>query len=529
MNYYNEWDKGAAAWLRELIKAGHIPPGIVDERSITEVKKEDLAGFTQCHFFCGIGGWPLALRLAGFPEETPLWTGSPPCQPFSVAGKQLGQLDERHLAPTFMRLVDQCKPPLLFGEQVAAAINKRDEQGMYGLPPDKIIDGVSEILGEVSGWAPSIMQRMPEGIRKRLEGNALRGHQETASAEQTGGERLCCAVPHREPGKILDCRMPSQVCEEGGTIRPGSVRSPDSREDAERCVRIEQNPIRPDISKTDSLHSVSGQDRSGRAVHDRQCADSLLGHQRTIRGLGRTDGIETLLRLIDEAGTPNSEREIASIVDRATEVSTGSGWLDDLFAELERQGYACGSAVLPAASVGAPHKRDRLFFGASLVVHAHNEYLSSARHGERITDAEWTGTTSGSMAHTDDARPQGRGGMPERADKQPAGASGMAGSMAHAPSERQSHGRSGPALTESSAHGGESRNAGTDSHHGFWSDADWLGCRDGKFRPVEPGTFPLVDGISARVGRLRGYGNAIVPQVAAEFIKAFTGAINDVN
>lgn len=302
MNYYNEWDKGAAAWLRELIKAGHIPPGIVDERSITEVKKEDLAGFTQCHFFCGIGGWPLALRLAGIPAETPLWTGSPPCQPFSVAGKQLGQLDERHLAPTFMRLVDQCRPAILFGEQVAAAIGKH--------------------------------------------------------------------------------------------------------------------------------------------------------------------------------------------------------WLDDLFTELERQGYACGAAVLPAASVGAPHKRDRLFFGA-------------------VNGLAYA--SGGSVADTDNARPQGRGGMPERADQQPAGAPGVA-------------------LRP------------TNPHHSFWSDADWLGCRDGKFRPVDASSQQMVDGFSsgmghssdpsvrkaceeigfplgrdipARVARLRGYGNAIVPQVAAEFIKAFTGAIHD--
>lgn len=65
----------------------------------------------------------------------------------------------------------------------------------------------------------------------------------------------------------------------------------------------------------------------------------------------------------------------------------------------------------------------------------------------------------------------------------------------------------------------------TNPHHGFWSDADWLGCRDGKFRPVEPGAFPLANGIPARVGRLRGYGNAIVPQVAAEFIKAFMRSV----
>jgi DNA (cytosine-5)-methyltransferase 1 len=58
-----------------------------------------------------------------------------------------------------------------------------------------------------------------------------------------------------------------------------------------------------------------------------------------------------------------------------------------------------------------------------------------------------------------------------------------------------------------------------DAH--FWSDAQWLPCRDGKWRPVEPGTFPLAYGVSARVGRLRGYGNAIVPAVAAEVLSAF--------
>lgn len=67
----------------------------------------------------------------------------------------------------------------------------------------------------------------------------------------------------------------------------------------------------------------------------------------------------------------------------------------------------------------------------------------------------------------------------------------------------------------------------TSTYNSFWSDADWLGCRDGKFRPVEPGTFPLANGIPARVGRLRGYGNAIVPEVAAEFVRAFLAASED--
>jgi DNA (cytosine-5)-methyltransferase 1 len=56
----------------------------------------------------------------------------------------------------------------------------------------------------------------------------------------------------------------------------------------------------------------------------------------------------------------------------------------------------------------------------------------------------------------------------------------------------------------------------------FWSSPDWLYCRDGKWRPVESGTFPLAHGAPARVGRLRAYGNAIVAPLAEEFIRAYT-------
>ena len=63
--------------------------------------------------------------------------------------------------------------------------------------------------------------------------------------------------------------------------------------------------------------------------------------------------------------------------------------------------------------------------------------------------------------------------------------------------------------------------AGTRPTDGVWRDADWLRCRDGRWRPVEPGTFPLADGVSGRMGLLRGYGNAIVPPLAAEFVTAF--------
>ena len=311
MNYYNEWDPQAAAWLRELIAEKLIPRGLVDERSITEVKAGDLEGFTQCHFFAGIGGWPLALQLAGVSHRTPLWTGSPPCQPFSAAGKQLGQFDPRHLAPVFLDLIGQCRPPRLFGEQVAPAI--------------------------------------------------------------------------------------------------------------------------------------------------------------------------------------------------------GKSWMCDLQVHLEREGYAVGFAVLPACSVGAPHKRDRLIFGAHQLANPYSEQ----RDGERLHRLGKSNQTQGSRAA---AELTGRGDF---------------GGLCDTDSERlqrerrdsDSQGRKGPDFRQTGLlDGAGTENNTTNSDNSFWSDADWLGCRDGKFRPVEPCTFPLANGIPARVGRLRGYGNAIVPQVAAEFITAFMEA-----
>lgn len=117
--YYNEHDAFAAAWLRELISAGHIADGVVDERSIEDVTPEDLSPFRQCHFFAGIGVWSLALRQAGWADDRPIWTGSCPCQPFSAAGKGDGFDDERHLWPAFHYLIGQCRPPIVLGEQVA--------------------------------------------------------------------------------------------------------------------------------------------------------------------------------------------------------------------------------------------------------------------------------------------------------------------------------------------------------------------------------------------------------------------------
>ena len=116
--WYNEINPFAAEWLRNLIDAGLIAPGVVDERSIEDVKPEEIAEYTQCHFFAGIGGWSYALRLAGIPDDFPIWTGSCPCQPFSVAGQGKGFADERHLWPAWFHHICALKPRTIVGEQV---------------------------------------------------------------------------------------------------------------------------------------------------------------------------------------------------------------------------------------------------------------------------------------------------------------------------------------------------------------------------------------------------------------------------
>ncbi|HUD11312.1 MAG TPA: DNA cytosine methyltransferase [Candidatus Saccharimonadia bacterium] len=120
--YYNEIDQYAAQWLRNLIAANLIVKGDVDTRSILDVPHQDLRGYTQLHFFAGIGGWSYALRLAGWPDDRPVMTGSCPCQPFSLAGQQKGFDDDRHLWPVWFKLIQQLRPPVVFGEQVASPI-----------------------------------------------------------------------------------------------------------------------------------------------------------------------------------------------------------------------------------------------------------------------------------------------------------------------------------------------------------------------------------------------------------------------
>jgi len=113
--YCNDNDAHAAAWLRNL-----YPLAKVDDRSIADVRAADVAGFRRVHFFAGIGGWEYALALAGWPAEREVWSGSCPCQPCSAAGRGQGDKDPRHLWPELRRLLAECRPATIFGEQVAS-------------------------------------------------------------------------------------------------------------------------------------------------------------------------------------------------------------------------------------------------------------------------------------------------------------------------------------------------------------------------------------------------------------------------
>ena len=218
--YYNEFDKSAAAWLRELIADGVIPAGDVDERSICDVQASDLKGYCQCHFFAGIGGWAAALRLAGVPDDFPVWTGSCPCPPFSCAGKKKRcpkcggrtiphplktgvfacvpcgyewHADGRHLWPEFLRLITDGRPTLCFGEQVGG------EDGRIWLAG---VRATLEALGygvwskdtcAASVGAPHIRQRLywvAESATARCAGRKDAGASGgDAGAKPSGGEQ----------------------------------------------------------------------------------------------------------------------------------------------------------------------------------------------------------------------------------------------------------------------------------------------------------------------------------------------------
>ena len=293
--YYNENNPFAAQWLRNLIDAGHIAPGYVDERDIRDVRASDLDGFTQCHFFAGIGVWSHALRQAGWPDDRSVWTGSCPCQPFSGAGKRKGVEDERHLWPVWFDLIRECRPGVILGEQVAS--------------------------------------------------------------------------------------------------------------------------------------------------------------------------------------------------------KDGLGWWDIVSGDLEGTDYASAALDLCVPGVGGPHIRQRLYWMAH-ANHEGSQGRRERRHGSRERVA-WPGGVAGGVEHAEsNGKWQSRVAKASEEQQKPVRGSSVSG-------------------------------VGAGSLNGFWRDADWLFCTDGKWRPTQSGIQPLAHGVAGRVGRLRAYGNAICAPQAQEFVEAVMDVLTE--
>jgi DNA (cytosine-5)-methyltransferase 1 len=153
--WLNDHEPYAAQWLRTL-----WPQAIVDDRDIRALEPDDVLGHRRCHFFAGIGGWEYALQLAGWPEDRPVWTASLPCQPFSAAGRADGVLDQRHLWPAFHRLVAECRPATIVGEQVSSRAGR---QWLAGVRTDLealgYAVGAADLCAAGVG-APHIRQRL---------------------------------------------------------------------------------------------------------------------------------------------------------------------------------------------------------------------------------------------------------------------------------------------------------------------------------------------------------------------------------
>jgi DNA (cytosine-5)-methyltransferase 1 len=208
--YYNEHDAFAAAWLRNLMQAGLIPEGDVDERSILNVRADDLRAYRQCHFFAGIGGWSHALRLAGWADDREIWTGSCPCQPFSVAGKGKGKSDERHLWPVFFELIRNVRPSVVMGEQVA---------GKAGY-----------------GWF--------DGVRSDLEG-------EDYSARAVDIPACAVNAPHIRQ-RLYWVAYAESIGWRQGAKNIGGLRSGDSEEGPVRRLAIDSNVFSSAVGNADS-------------------------------------------------------------------------------------------------------------------------------------------------------------------------------------------------------------------------------------------------------------------------------------
>jgi site-specific DNA-cytosine methylase len=553
VNYYNEIDPYCAAWLQNLIDAGHIPAGDIDTRSIEDVRPDEVAGYTQCHWFAGIAGWPLALRLAGWPNSRRVWTGSCPCQPFSAAGKGCGFDDPRHLWPIWNRLIRACKPVVVFGEQVA---NKNALPWVDGVASDveelgyefAAIDFPASSIGsphirQRMYWVASMQQVQREqavdGVlcREARQGRAavllqgvrpceakdLRRDTEGAKGQDTqDGSRIFTGVPSQE-SREGTCSPCTEAGREGQLgVRPGQTHCGVANEDRQRFLRADWFAYAG--HEREALeYAVNRPNHSESRVRADECQGSLFGSELRAGVLGSgcpvTDCRCASGECVNEPSIENSG---------LARGETQFGSVDSLHAQDEDAGDAAMEVDTINQGIGAPHIRDRNYWMADSNGERGTTGLpaQTRRHEgiARITD------DSGSE-HAGTSRRSAPGGMADSeqcSDRREAASTDHIGSQTYRSADQRG-GHSGSLVQRPGPTNGQ------------WADADWLGCTDGKWRPVEPKSSALAPRLprgvgsvcadpefyakrenqGSRVGRLKGYGNAIVPAQAAEFVAAF--------
>ena len=167
--------------------------------------------------------------------------------------------------------------------------------------------------------------------------------------------------------------------------------------------------------------------------------------------------------------------------------------LDQVLHDMESEGYSTQTFVVPACSLNAPHKRDRLWIVCNLAdtkseglqgLDKRSPTISAER--DEITDIRTKGSRDKNVANSKCMGRESRTSVREELARE------------------ESHGKFNNRSTDGSAQ---------ERARSWWD--------------VEPNVGRVAYGIPSRVDRLRGLGNAIVPQIAMQIGLSIKEAMND--
>jgi len=161
--------------------------------------------------------------------------------------------------------------------------------------------------------------------------------------------------------------------------------------------------------------------------------------------------------------------------------------LDTVCADLEAEGYEVEPIIIPACAVDAPHRRDRVWILAHASCKQPEERINNRREKGSYSKSSGSGKSVSKSENVANAIQQGRQGRIQRRENQ----------------ERE----------DFEGHAGCGGSARGESGEAVW--------------PTEPDMGRVAHGVPNRVAKLRGLGNAIVPQVAAEIIRCINKVMED--